>query len=339
MPTATNTLGRFREANDYLNDPQALNAIIAEEGYLFFRGVLDGVDRAKCDFVRILQQQGAVEPGISEPIWNGKKRVEEIDDTELYRAHCCAELFESSHNVEIFQRIFGEPIFVFKNPTVRYALPNDREHVSPPHQDYFFVRFNKIFRTFWIPLMDIEEAVGGLALAPGVHKRGLLDHVELQNVYSYVFRGRKQKGIPIDKVPAPWATADYHPGDLLVFHNLMVHWALPNRSDKIRLSIDNRCAPLNAPRTWQAERSILDARQFRAAAQQIALEEGASQEFFEEIMIELMGRDLEPGRSQIKALMEELRSHNALSRASQERDQPPHPTADQLGKHRNNDGY
>jgi hypothetical protein len=154
--------------------------------------------------------------------------------------------------------------------------------------------------------MDIDQEVGGLAIAPGIHRQGLLDHVEADGVFSYIFRGRKQMGIPLESVPQPWLTADYHAGDLLVFHNLMVHWALPNRSDRIRLSIDNRCQPVNAPRTWQAERSILEAREFRKTAQKIAKEEGASNELFEEIIIELMGRGLPPERPQIRSLMSEL---------------------------------
>jgi hypothetical protein len=134
-------------------------------------------------------------------------------------------------------------------------------------------------------------------------------------VYSYVFKGRKQKGLPLEFVPQPWLTADYHPGDLLVFHNLMVHWALPNRSDRIRVSIDNRCQPINAPRTWQAEKSIIEARAFRKTAQQVATDEGASEELFKAIIIQLMGRDLEPGRLQIKALMAELTAGEKTSRA------------------------
>jgi 1-deoxypentalenic acid 11beta-hydroxylase len=298
-------LGRFREATSYLGDHERLQTMFDEDGYLFFRGVLEGVDRVKQEFVRSLQRQGAVRPGASEPIWTGTK-LEQIDDSEMYGAPPCRELFESPHNLRVFEQVFGEPVFVFRSPTVRYALPDDSEHVSPPHQDYFFVRINKAFRTFWIPLMDIDEEVGGLAIAPGIHRQGLLDHVEADRVFSYVFRGRKQMGIPLGSVPQPWLTAEYHAGDLLVFHNLMVHWALPNRSNRVRLSIDNRCQPVGAARTWQAERSILEARQFRKTAQRIANEEGASEELFEKIIIELMGRGLEPDRPQIRSLMAEL---------------------------------
>jgi 1-deoxypentalenic acid 11beta-hydroxylase len=313
MLSTAQKLGEFRESTQYLGEPKQLNAIFDEDGYVFFRGVLQGVEQVKHDFVRILQQQGAVKPGVSEPLWS-EASLEQIDDNELYRAPSCAELFENSHNLRIFEQIFGEPVFVFNSPTVRYALPRDTQHVSPPHQDYFFVRINRSFRTFWIPLMDIDEEVGGLAIAPGIHKRGLVNHVEADQVYSYIFRGRKQMGIRLQDVPKPWFTTNYRTGDLLVFHNLMVHWALPNRSDRIRLSIDNRCAPVHAPRTWQAEKSVLEVRQMRRTAQQIATEEGASQELFEAIIIELMGRGLQPGRPEIKALMAELGSGEKFSR-------------------------
>ena len=302
---AATNYGQFQEANAYLGDAERLNALFRETGYLFFRGVLEGTERVKSEFVQVLQEQGAVKPGASEPLWTGVG-IDQIDDTNLYRARSLVELLESPHNIKVIEQIFGEPVFIYKSPTVRYAIPGDAERVSPPHQDYFFVRINQSFRTFWIPLMEIDQRMGGLAIAPGIHKGGLLDHVEAENVYSYVFRGRKQMGIPLESVPKPWMTADYRPGDLLVFHHLMVHWALPNLSDRIRLSIDVRCQPVGAPRTWQAEKTIVEARQFRATAQRIATEEGASQELFENIIIELMGRGLEPGRPQIKSLMAEL---------------------------------
>jgi 1-deoxypentalenic acid 11beta-hydroxylase len=303
-------LGKLLESTEHLDSLKDLNNIFDEHGYLFLRGVLKGIDEIKRDYVRILAEQGAVNSGNADPIWTGLS-FDKIDDTDLYQTASCTALFENTHNLRLFEKIFGEPVFVFKSPTVRYALPDDPEHVSPAHQDYYFVRINTSFRTFWIPLMEIDETVGGLAIAPGAHRLGLFDHAEIDNVYSYVFKGRKQKGIPMNMIPHPWLTADYRPGDLLVFHNLMIHWALPNRSDRIRLSIDNRCCPVDAPRTWQSEKSIPEARRFRKIAQQIASEEGIGEDLFEPIMIELMGRGLEPGRSQIKALAAELTSHSS----------------------------
>jgi ectoine hydroxylase-related dioxygenase (phytanoyl-CoA dioxygenase family) len=129
--------------------------------------------------------------------------------------------------------------------------------------------------------MDIDEHVGGLALAEGSHKRDLRDHLVREDVYSSVFKDRKQRGIPDEIIFEPWLTSDYHSGDLLVFHNLMVHRALPNRSDRIRLSIDTRCQPAGDRRTWQSEKTEIEVRHLRDAAKRIAIEEGASEQLFD----------------------------------------------------------
>src|SRR5262249_61587297 len=136
-------------------------------------------------------------------------------------------------------------------------------HVTPPHQDHFFIRANSEFRTVWIPLMPIDKRVGGLVVAAGSHRGGLREHVEQESVFSYQMKGRKQRGVALDTIAEPWLTTEYLPGDVVVFHSLMLHWALPNTSDRIRLSLDARCQPARTPRTWQAETSILEQRQFR----------------------------------------------------------------------------
>ena len=60
--TAT-SIGALRTANEHLGDFERLNLTFQEEGYLFFRGVLDlqEVHRVKSDFVRVLQEQGIME--------------------------------------------------------------------------------------------------------------------------------------------------------------------------------------------------------------------------------------------------------------------------------------
>jgi hypothetical protein len=52
--------------------------------------------------------------------------------------------------------------------------------------------------------MSIDESVGGLAVAKGSDKRGLLDHVEHDSAESYVFRGRKKRGVPLETAEEDW---------------------------------------------------------------------------------------------------------------------------------------
>jgi 1-deoxypentalenic acid 11beta-hydroxylase len=203
----------------------------------------------------------------------------------------------------LMEQVFGEPVFLFKGTNIRYALPHNAAYLTPAHQDHFFIRANSEFRTLWVPLMDIDADVGGLALAVGSHRQGLREHREQRGVLSYQMKGRTQRGIALDAISETWGTIDYHPGDLLVFHSLMLHRALPNESDRIRLSLDARCQPARMPATWQAEKTILEQRRYRQEVRRMALEEGATEEQFEAAIIEMMKRGCEPERAQVKALL------------------------------------
>jgi ectoine hydroxylase-related dioxygenase (phytanoyl-CoA dioxygenase family) len=300
------TLGRLREANAYLDDAAKLQQLWEDEGYLFFRSVLDRneVERVKQDMTRILREQGLVKAGASEPLWSGAD-LEQLQDDDLYALESYGALCEGSAKT-IVEKTFGEPAFMFKGPTLRYALPSDAAHVTPAHQDYFFIRANDRFRTLWMPLMDIDETVGGLVIAPGTHKGGLRDHVERDDVFSYVMKGRKQKGVQLEDIPGPWLTTAYRAGDVLIFHNLILHWALPNTSDRIRLSIDTRAQPATTPRTFQMANTIPAQRWFRKEVSRLAQSEGASQALTEVVIIEMMKRDLPPDRPNVKLVMQEV---------------------------------
>ena len=299
-------IGMFRVANDFIADTMHMKSLLEDDGYLFFRGLLD-VDQVltvKRDLVHSLREQGLVAPGSSEPIWTGAA-IDQIDDVALYSLSSYQELSEGSAKT-LAEKIFGESAFMFKNPNIRYALPEHSMYVTPAHQDLFFIRGTTSFCTLWIPLMDLDRSMGGLALAAGSHKRGLRDHVEQHGVYSYVFKGRQQRGVSLEEIDEPWLSSDYHPGDVLVFHNLTLHWGQPNRSDRIRLSIDTRAQPASAPRTFQLERTILELRQYRADVQRIATEVGASPPVFEAALIEMMKRGLPAKRDRVEAVIAEL---------------------------------
>jgi 1-deoxypentalenic acid 11beta-hydroxylase len=304
---ANRPLGTFKVANDSLDDFELLTSTFREDGYLFFRQVLDAerILQVAHDFIRVLQNQGIVKPGMPEPVWTGRS-LEEIDDGALYGLNSYVELIESNDMRQFAERVFGQPVFMFKCTNIRYALPDDRLHVTPPHQDHFFIRANSEFRTLWLPLMEIDREVGGLAVAAGSHKRGLREHHEQENVYSYQMKGRKQRGIALEAISEPWVTTDYRPGDILVFHSMMLHWALPNRSDRVRLSLDARCQPEAAPKHWQAEKTIPEQRQYRQDVKRLATEEGASEELFEAVIIEMMKRGSGPQRETVRAVMAEI---------------------------------
>jgi len=100
----------------------------------------------------------------------------------------------------------------------------------------------------------------------------------------------------------------------LIFHNLTLHWALPNTSDRVRLSIDTRAQPADVPRTFQMAKTIPEQRNYRKEVQRLAREEGASEALFEVVVIEMMKRDLPPERENVKQLILEASGEAARGR-------------------------
>jgi len=302
----TKTYGGFQTANKYLEDKNTLNSAFDRQGYLFLRSVLDTAEvrTVRDDFVQELQQQGFVNPGCSDPIWSGKD-LAEIEDDRLYALDYYAKLLDTSTTQELFERLFGEPVYTFRSCTLRYTVQKDEIHGSPPHQDHVYIRHTTDFRTFWIPLMEIDRDMGGLALAEGSHKLGLREHVE-QDVYSYVLKGRRQKGVALEAIAEPWLTATYRPGDILMFHPHLLHWGTPNRSNKIRLSVDVRVQPASSPRSPQVQTTVLEQRQFRTDALEAATLEGVNPEMLETLVVEMIARGSSPDRAGVRELLAEL---------------------------------
>ena len=305
----TTTYGEFEVANEYLNDHEELEAAFRRQGYLFFRGVLDTdeVGELRDDFVQELRAQGFVKPDSVESLWTGKSldELDELDDQKLYDLDYYGKLIDTETTQRLFQRVFRGPVFTFRQCTLRYSVPNDSKYGSPAHQDNFYIKHSTDFHTMWIPLMDIDQEIGGLALAEGSHEPGLRNHEE-QEVYSYVLKGRKQSGVALEGVAGRHLTTTYNPGDVLVFHSHMVHWGLPNQSEKVRLSIDVRCQPAAAPRSWQVESSIAQTRLLRDEVREIAVEQGAGDELFEALVIQVMARDKRPDQAEVREMIAEL---------------------------------
>ncbi len=268
-------------ANDLLRNHAALQGQYERDGFLFFKDVLDRtkVARVRRELCDVLGEQGVVQRGAVEPLATGTG-IDLVDQNALYALPAYAELSSSAELQDLLNVVFDEDVTIYRSTNIRYALPRDEVHATPPHQDRFFVGPNDDFRTVWIPLMSIDQSVGGLAVARGSHVGGLRDHVETEN-RSYILKGRKQKGVPLEDIHDEWVSANYEPGDVLIFHCHTLHRGLPNTSDRVRLSLDVRCQPARRPLNFQARTTILEQAQYRADVKAVAAEVGLDEPTFE----------------------------------------------------------
>ncbi|MEY9928940.1 ectoine hydroxylase-related dioxygenase (phytanoyl-CoA dioxygenase family) [Catenulispora sp. GP43] len=215
-------MSELRVANDHLGDPPHLRALFENEGYLFFRDVLDqdAVLAAGRQVVRTLVERGLVQ----------RMPLSGEDDARLQDALNEQQLWErlvaTPSVAAFFTQVAGAPVRFIPLARYRVMAPGSATLI---HQDALL---NPGFdmTTAWIPLMAVDAELGGLAVAAGSHRQGCVPLEELP---------------PLEDL---WRGAVYEPGDVVLMHEALVHTGLPNRSpDGLRLSIDVRFQHPAAP--------------------------------------------------------------------------------------------
>lgn len=232
------------DSTPLIDRPEELRARWETDGVLYFRQVVDpaAIAAVRGNYIARLQELGLVASGATEPIWTGLnkvdgKRASKIDDRVWQQL--------------VHEPSFTRPIraFLGKDPAwVPIVVHRSAPPVGMPgndmyqgrHQDGVF-NFGIEFITCWVPLMDIDAQVGGLAVVPGSHQRSYYDYGEGE-IPSQA--GAIAPGKIADEL---WRRPDYKVGDILMFHGMTAHAGLPNLSDRFRLSIDVRYTPKPDP--------------------------------------------------------------------------------------------
>jgi ectoine hydroxylase-related dioxygenase (phytanoyl-CoA dioxygenase family) len=135
----------------------------------------------------------------------------------------------------IAQHLIDGEVMVHPRRIGRVTFPGSIAWTTPAHQDYFYIRGSVETFSCWVPLGDCPMTLGGLAVWPGSHRRGFIEH---SVKHPGAVGGR---GVPVDETQAEWHTTDFEVGDALFFRSYTIHKALPNLSpDQLRISTDNR---------------------------------------------------------------------------------------------------
>ena len=186
--TMTN-LEPFVDSTPLLDAPEALRERAAEQGYLFFRSLLDSesVLDLRRQILEVCQQHGWLDDDA--PLMDGIARDGELFiegnapewiafyiDVQRLRAFNSLALHPAI--MAMFATLFGEEALPHSRNICRVIFPNALTHTTPPHQDNFYIGGTDETWTAWIPAGDCPAALGSLAVAPGSHKLGKLDVTE-----------------------------------------------------------------------------------------------------------------------------------------------------------------
>jgi ectoine hydroxylase-related dioxygenase (phytanoyl-CoA dioxygenase family) len=233
----------FTVANPSMDDCDALEALWKQDGYWFFKDVIDrdAVAMVRETYLKVLADLGQIERGDETATWTGRS----LDNLPGY-LHPLAPLnkqvpwrqFLGDLNVAaFFRRILGEPVIWLPMLELR-VVPPDPTHSMFPHQDGFFYNDLPHVKTVWFPISDISEEMGGLTLVRGMHNQPFL-------------HDRSKPPSLIDPADLPddaWRSSAYAPGDVVLFDQATPHAGLPNHSNRFRLSLDTRLVPASVKR-------------------------------------------------------------------------------------------
>jgi hypothetical protein len=236
----------FTESSDLLDDPAGLAARLREDGYIFFRGLLDRDDvlSVRADMLETLGREGWLREG-SDPVDALPSELlrREADENWFggYAAIQSREVFHRfAHDATIVKLVEallgGEPVLVHPRKIARISYPNTGLR-TPPHQDFPLIQGTPDVITAWVPFGDFDVPMGPLRVLQGSHRDGLQVHGPTSGIGGI--------GVEADVDDPRWRVTDYRAGDLLLFFAFTVHYAPPNEGDKLRLSADYRYQSAN----------------------------------------------------------------------------------------------
>src|SRR5262245_45005636 len=231
-----------------LLDGPALAARMERDGYLYLPGLLPAavVAEVQRDVAGIARDAGwlRADAPLADAVADPRgfcvdpeprylevlRRINRLESYHALKHHPALLTF--------FERMLGAPVFPHPRVLMRNIFPVQPEFTTKAHQDYPNVQGTTEVFTAWTPLIDCPPEVGGLQVARGSHRLGVLEFGI----------GNGAGGIEIlDPLEGRWTGGPMRVGDVLVFHSLMVHKGIENRSDRLRMSIDCRFQRVRDP--------------------------------------------------------------------------------------------
>ena len=250
-------LGLLKETSLKNKSDEQLRNSLNNDGYLLLKDAIDKNDitKARNDIFEKLNQVDELADPFSEGISSGRSRRDElhkdrgvfwenVSNTESLR-----KITNGNNLKDVFSRIFGISSIGFDFIFLRAVSGGKFTHM---HCDAgFFTRKTQNVLTCWLVFTDITIDKGPLFIIEGSHKFS-----DIKTKYKgFDVDIHKHMKATIDTDPITFAqqrnskilTAQFRPGDALIFGMYTVHGTFENYADdkKIRLTCDIRFQPNN----------------------------------------------------------------------------------------------
>lgn len=264
-PVPSLLIHEMTDSASLLDDPKALRARMAEDGYLFLKGVVDRdtIGAARKEVFERLVEVGEIKPPAEAGIATGESRRAELqpDLGKFWKSVSEGPKLRAASNGRDMHRImslvFGETA---RPQDYIFLRAGAVGRATGLHFDYpFFTRAHDKVATVWLPIGDAPVSDGPIVMVEGSHRyRDLIDPMIGFDISKDSSRKAdfgadaitfaEQRGTRL-------LTRNFEAGDVALFGMYIAHGSLDNHSPigRVRLSCDLR---------WQPESLPLDERYF-----------------------------------------------------------------------------
>jgi len=232
-------LKTFREINAGDLKTYPIKSEVSAHGYLLIRnlvpfedivGLLNQITQIACSANWLLPGHDPIDRianaeevcGVSDPSF--KHAYEQIFKLESF--HALAHHPVLRH---VMHMLAGPELLIHPKPIGRVIFPNCEQLVIHAHQDHQAIAGDTETFTAWMPLHDCPVELGPLQILEDSHQFGL----QPCDLATGIISKETARG-------GDWVGGQINAGDVLIFHSLTVHAALPNISNQLRISMDCR---------------------------------------------------------------------------------------------------
>ena len=237
----------FVDCTDLVESRDRLLEHSRQNGYLFFPGLLpvEPVLELRQQVLRVAEQHELLDPD-TDP--DAAIRREGVFICEQDRSETFSNFYIDVQKLRLFHALphherivgilevlFGASVFIHPRHICHVIFPGEHQYTTPPHQDFSPVRGSQETWTVWTPLGDCDAELGGLAIARGSNRHGLLED------------GGVRSWQLIDD-STEWVWNPFKCGDVVMFHSLTIHRGRDNVTEnRIRLATSARYQSVNEP--------------------------------------------------------------------------------------------
>ncbi len=257
-------LGELRDSNALLANPAALQARMAEDGYLLLRELIDRekVLRARSTVMEHMAANQALTPDtplLEGVMPKGGRSVPMMGRKGIAHDPTVMAVLESDELFAFFHHYFGEPALSF---TYKWLRAVGNEQYTGAHYDYVYMgQGSPNLHTVWIPFGDTPVDHGTLAMCVGSNRLPAFDKLKQTYGRMDVDRDHTEGWFTrdpmeiVEKFGGQWATTEFYAGDVILFGMHTMHASTTNLTNRFRLSCDVRFQPASEPadKRWIGE--------------------------------------------------------------------------------------